>query len=437
MRNKKKLLVPRFSEIETNWTKFRETTFQILMGAFLEILESANNKKKESKPFTAQYETNFLNMLSEVVKLIPEDMLLKQRPFRQVLFGLRYPHEGVQKTSFSLLQNMVAVENQEMCLEEEVRSGTSAEANPLVSANLTLIIKQISVYQRDIRDLHSLLGYFLSWMVIFAYLEIQSSRLKYSFVMQLKDSDIVGNFLEALFEVLVSTEPHVSSKSPETFDLAELEMESDESVFHFSSYLYLALLKALPAVVRTWWNDCNDKQLRNAVDTYTEKRFSQYVITHQLASVRDSEVLKFDNMTVKATLANRQVTATYKKEDISMEVFVKLPANFPLRQVELDAGQKIGVSEMQWRKWMLSISTIISTQNGTIIEALKSWKQEADKKFEGIEECAICYYVIHAVDRSLPKIACKTCKHKFHGACLFKWFKSSNQSTCPLCRNIF
>lgn len=31
----------------------------------------------------------------------------------------------------------------------------------------------------------------------------------------------------------------------------------------------------------------------------------------------------------------------------------------------------------------------------------------------------------------------QTCKNLFHSSCLFKWFKTSNASTCPLCRNAF
>jgi E3 ubiquitin-protein ligase DOA10 len=36
-----------------------------------------------------------------------------------------------------------------------------------------------------------------------------------------------------------------------------------------------------------------------------------------------------------------------------------------------------------------------------------------------------------------PNKRCATCKNTFHSVCLFRWFKSSNQSTCPLCRNNF
>lgn len=57
-------------------------------------------------------------------------------------------------------------------------------------------------------------------------------------------------------------------------------------------------------------------------------------------------------------------------------------------------------------------------QNGSIMEGLALWKNNVDKRFEGIEDCMICFSVIHGSNYSLPKKACRTCKKKFHSACL-------------------
>uniref|UniRef100_A0A4W5QLU9 E3 ubiquitin-protein ligase listerin n=1 Tax=Hucho hucho TaxID=62062 RepID=A0A4W5QLU9_9TELE len=75
--------------------------------------------------------------------------------------------------------------------------------------------------------------------------------------------------------------------------------------------------------------------------------------------------------------------------------------------------------------------------NGSIMEGLALWKTNVDKRFEGVEDCMICFSVIHGSNYSLPKKACRTCKKKFHSACLYKWFTSSNKSSCPLCRETF
>lgn len=48
------------------------------------------------------------------------------------------------------------------------------------------------------------------------------------------------------------------------------------------------------------------------------------------------------------------------------------------------------------------------------------------------ETCAICY-------ENLNIKSCYTineCKHIFHSNCLLDWFRNSNKSSCPYCRNI-
>uniref|UniRef100_A0A8C0BHX6 E3 ubiquitin-protein ligase listerin n=1 Tax=Buteo japonicus TaxID=224669 RepID=A0A8C0BHX6_9AVES len=89
--------------------------------------------------------------------------------------------------------------------------------------------------------------------------------------------------------------------------------------------------------------------------------------------------------------------------------------------------------------WKLTLAFFkaASSQNGSIMDGLSLWKNNVDKRFEGIEDCMICFSVIHGSNYSLPKKACRTCKKKFHSACLYKWFTSSNKSTCPLCRETF
>ena len=61
---------------------------------------------------------------------------------------------------------------------------------------------------------------------------------------------------------------------------------------------------------------------------------------------------------------------------------------------------------------------LISQQNGSIMEGLRLWKRNIDKRIEGVEECFICYAVIHATSYDLPRVPCRTCKKKFHSSCL-------------------
>ena len=37
----------------------------------------------------------------------------------------------------------------------------------------------------------------------------------------------------------------------------------------------------------------------------------------------------------------------------------------------------------------------------------------------------------------IPALVCRTCKNKFHSACLYKWFQTSGKSKCVLCQEAF
>ena len=52
------------------------------------------------------------------------------------------------------------------------------------------------------------------------------------------------------------------------------------------------------------------------------------------------------------------------------------------------------------------------------MDGLRLWKNNIDKRFEGVDECMICFYVLHGTNFQLPRIACRTCKKKFHSSCL-------------------
>lgn len=83
------------------------------------------------------------------------------------------------------------------------------------------------------------------------------------------------------------------------------------------------------------------------------------------------------------------------------------------------------------------IKSLLFNHNNTIKSALLTWKKNLDKELEGLDDCAICCYVINSISGELPTMPCKTCKKKFHSHCIRKWFKSSNKSECPLCKSQF
>ncbi|KFQ04198.1 E3 ubiquitin-protein ligase listerin, partial [Leptosomus discolor] len=284
------------------------------------------------------------------------------------------------------------------------------------------------------------LGYLLTWKLTLAFFKAASSQLRVLYSQYLRRTKSLNKLLYHLFRLMpenpVFSGPtsEVPNKDTKTFFTEELHLDVkgkgvlSSQIPHLACSVYHITLKDLPAMVRLWWNSC-EKRVFNVVDKFTSKYVSSVLSSQEISSVQTSTQL-FDGMTVKARSAAREVIATYSVDDIFIELIIQLPSNYPLGSITVESGKRVGVAVQQWRNWMLQLSTYLTHQ-------LSLWKNNVDKRFEGVEDCMICFSVIHGSNYSLPKKACRTCKKKFHSACLYKWFTSSNKSTCPLCRETF
>ena len=99
------------------------------------------------------------------------------------------------------------------------------------------------------------------------------------------------------------------------------------------------------------------------------------------------------------------------------------------------SAEQVGVAEGRLRKWLLSVTLYLRSQHGGVAQGVALWKRNVDREFEGQEECLICYSIVQPTSGQLPRLACRTCRKRFHGACLYKWFRSSGKSSCPHCQS--
>lgn len=204
--------------------------------------------------------------------------------------------------------------------------------------------------------------------------------------------------------------------------------------------LFECSLRSIPAVARNWFEDLGSRSAGADIAKFTTKHLSPRLIELELGVVGKRAAVvneDSDSFAIKARPAANEVCGVYMMDEMTMELVVKFNKAHPLYRVEVECSRRVGVPAGQWRNWLLQMITYMSNQNGTILDAFMLWKQNVDKRFDGIDDCCICYSAIHGANYSLPDKRCKTCNNSFHSTCLFKWFSSSQQSTCPLCRNIW
>jgi len=277
------------------------------------------------------------------------------------------------------------------------------------------------------------MGYLLAWRVIICLIEQAGEELRPKYTEFLRSQGHLEQLLNHLFRLL----PTISSTLDSSFFKVPLHVDSEASsleIQQLSGSCWVSVCRHLPALARQWWQGL-DRTAKDMVEKVTSSTVTPMLWREEATAIAGAEAS--DNMTLKVRDSVREVVATYTIDEGSMELVVSLPSNHPLGGLTVESGRRVGVDTGQWRKWMLQLTTFLTHQNGTILDGLKLWKRNVDKRFEGVEECYICFYILHGSNHQLPKLGCRTCKKKFHSACLYKWFSTSNNSSCPLCRNLF
>ena len=140
---------------------------------------------------------------------------------------------------------------------------------------------------------------------------------------------------------------------------------------------------------------------------------------------------------MKSNSNSGEISAKVTRDETQIEVTIKLPSTYPLKNVEVTCTSRIGVADGRWRRMVLQMIQLLSVQDGSVVDAALLWKSNIEKELEGIEACPICYCILHTKTLSLPGLACPTCQNKFHSTCLYTWFKSSGKSKCVICQQPF
>ncbi|KAM0792628.1 hypothetical protein ACM66B_005288 [Microbotryomycetes sp. NB124-2] len=387
-----------------------------------------------------------LDVMARLIQVLPSKMLTIES-FAPLVHLLQDSSLRVQRTAFSLLIKIVETHVAELVVEAELDADGSLQLALPVEL-VAMISDKVEADADAVETYSSTTSYLLAWLLTFRFFELASPRIKSAYNDQLRRADIVAtSFLPTIFALVNMsdrTRPiDISPWAVDEFHFGLVDELTPSTMPVFASHTYFRSLQAIPSLVRQWWEACKNRQLSMAFATFTSRHFSPVLIAAELAHLRDpsdpaGQALRDnDDFTVKVAAGANEVKAVFVVDEESMEIGIRLPAEFPLQQVEVKDVRKVGVNDAQWRAWLLGIQQVITNQNGLIADALNVFKRNVVLHFEGVEACAICYSTVHLVDRSLPKKQCKTCSNRFHAACLYKWFSTSHGSSCPLCRSLF
>jgi len=276
-----------------------------------------------------------------------------------------------------------------------------------------------------------------------------SYQVKSDYVEALREGEYLSHLLELTWELLghVRGRPvDVSKYDIRRFDYLDQQgdlegLSADKRMHWLLAHLYYQSLMHVPSLTKTQFLAIKSRQTGLAVESWTAKYIAPLLISTSLDAVAQwADLVKtdpeYEGWSAKVSPRSREVQFSYLVDEQTMSIVIRLPETYPLASARVEGLNRVAADERKWQSWLRNCQGVIQFSNGNLIDGLTTWKRNVTGALKGQSECAICYSIISG-DRQLPTKKCSTCKNLFHSSCLFKWFKTSNASTCPLCRNAF
>ncbi|KAF2625661.1 hypothetical protein BU25DRAFT_412319 [Macroventuria anomochaeta] len=399
------------------------------------------NLLKHSQHFPDEFHQP-LKIVNEVLARQIAKVPLQHLDSAEELYPLLYVEsQPVQQTAFDILHKQIPAAQEQISIDSALSKTTARLPEELLS----LIIEAPTVaalaevnFERSAPL--SLRGYLLSWLLVFDHLEHASFKVKNDYIDHIKEGDHLPGLLDFTFDFLghAHNKPVDVSRLDVTTYRPDTESPKQDIQLLLTHLYYLTLLHT-PSLTKSWFNALTSRSRAIAVtlEPWTEKHISPPVIAAALDSVTTwAGTATDDTFGVRVAPRAREITASYLLDEQTMSMRISLPPAFPLANAHIEGLNRVAVNEQKWQSWLRTSLGAITIFNGSLIDALSTWRRNVEGALKGQTECAICYSIV-GPDRKVPDKRCGTCRNAFHGACLFKWFKSSGSSSCPLCRNPF
>jgi hypothetical protein len=239
-------------------------------------------------------------------------------------------------------------------------------------------------FSLDTRDPFAFL---LHWNLVLDHFENVTIELKTQYLEQLRESRQLDTVLTFIFGLLRESDFDLAGWDYVAFQVEYSDPESSTSNLLFAAHIYYRCLTLIPSYVRILFAECKVRGLALFIEAYTQKYYSPRIVKDSFQGiVRDQ-----DPFFVKTT--DTKVSCEYKVEEAAIILDVIFPSVYPLRLVQVDGKTAAGIAESKWRSWLLNFASLFQLSY-SLNQALAHFKKNLDLHFEGIEDCAICNFLL-------------------------------------------
>lgn len=376
----------------------------------------------------------------------------------------------LQRICASYLQTYIFESQQDFAIEFQLNKKSlneDGEDDDILKAQLPKsLLDTITNFNEDFEECmkddksYKVSSFLWSWLLVFSHFKEIPYSIRNKYISVLNESGVIRKLLDTIFNEVDVSDAKILKKFTYVEDVKNSHIKikpSENLIQHYEIiegypgedfsvdvkfllvHLYYLICQHFGSIAQTWFKEIRDRLFKQQIEKFSVMFISPLIVSKILDEVSESKsrlTQSEENMVIKVNSVSNEIKSIYTIDEQTMEMVIRIPPNYPLDNVTVDGPLRLGVKDNQWKAWLLASQRIISLTNGSIMEAVELFNRNVNLHFSGFEDCAICYSILHQ-DHSLPSKTCPTCLNKFHSACLYKWFKSSGASTCPLCRSAF
>lgn len=289
----------------------------------------------------------------------------------------------IQATAYRLLSQVIKARTKALVLQVETavaEEEAPAESITLPDELIAIVDAGRAVDWHELATIPAVTTQLLAWMAVLDHFDDASRTLRWAYLDQMNSSRLLEeSLLPLLFAMLGVSEVGAWNFPASAYAVDEfypdlLEPDVLPDLVPLASHVYYRTLVTIPSAMRAYYESLKDRQLSLSLLSFTARHYSPVIIQHEFSALREPRALATltdEGLSVRiaqgggaavAGASSAEAIASYVVDEQPMEIGIRLPAEFPLKAVDVRDLRRVGVPENKWRGWLMSVQQTITSR---------------------------------------------------------------------------
>ena len=300
--------------IDRQVTLFKSNLYKLLIPIWL-------GKENLIKNTSIKYKMAISKIMCNIIYYCPFESI--NNDINNICNLLTNENRYLQISSFIKMKEIIKMNClplTNITMDDELQT-TTLSPIPLPLSNI-LTIDNINDQPNRIK-----IGYLLTWLLLLdSYSNDNKIPIQLSYYF--RKSHNYTNLLYLLFDIIDTNDKPNLLLTTTSFNEKEINgiTSDDIDLKQLSFYIYIRMLQQLPHLVRMWYSSC-DRKLAISVEKFTIKYISNYLIDVELNNLLETK-FQYENFKVKVSKSNKEISATYDKDELTITSKFNLLFNY-------------------------------------------------------------------------------------------------------------